>query len=136
MVASVHTQSHGIFKRKHQASGSKQVCTCQFTVPEIKITFVLFYWVIYTVLLWTSASVRSGRNDIFSNQLRSYTDCMAGGHRRDHDCNSLRMDLEAESNPVIEVIIFLLSGLLNFASLPFVIQYQTVKNSVKATRRH
>ena len=127
-------QSRGIFKRKRQDSGSKQVCTCQFTVPEIKITFVLFYWIVHTVLVWTSLSVRSGRNDIFDYHLRSYTDCMAGGNRRDHDCNSLRMDLEAESNPVLEVISFLLSGFLNFASLPFVIQFQTVKNSVKATR--
>ena len=105
-------------------------------MPELKISFVLFYWVVHAVLLWTSVSVRSGRNDIFDYHLRSYTDCMAGGYRRDHDCNSLRMDLEAESNPVIEVIMFLLTGLPNFATLPFVIQYQTVKNSVKATRHH
>ena len=121
---------------KHRNSVGKQVCTCQFTVPEIKITFVLFYWVVHTVLLWTSLSVRAGRNDIFDYHLRSYTDCMAGGNRRDHDCNSLRMDLEAESNPVIEVITFLSARFLNFASLPFVIQYQTVKNSVIATRYH
>ena len=132
----MYTQSHGIFKRKRQDSVSKQVCTCQFTVPEIKITFVLFYFVFYDVLLWTIVSVRSGRNDTFDYYLRSYADCMAGGNRRDHDCNSLRMDLEAESNPVLEVIMFLLTGLLNLASLPFVIQYQTVKNSVKATRHH
>ena len=38
---------------------------------------------------------------------------MAGGYRRDHDCNSLRMDLEAESNAVIEVITFISHGFLN-----------------------
>ena len=36
---------------------------------------------------------------------------MAGGDRRDNGCNSLRMDLEAESNPVVEVITFLSAGL-------------------------
>ena len=132
----MYTQSHGIFKTKRRDSAGKQVCTCQFTVPEIKITFVLFYWLIHTVVLWTSISVRSGRNDTFDYYLRSYADCMAGGNRRDHDCNSLRMDLEAESNPVIEVVTFLSSGFLNFVSLPFVIQYRTVKNSVKTTRHH
>ena len=80
--------------------------------------------------------MRAGRNDVFDYQLRSFIDCMAGGYRRDHDCNSLRMDLEAESNPVIEVITFLSAGFLNFASLPFVIQFQTVKNSVTALRHH
>ena len=132
----MYTQSHGIFKTKHQGSVGKQVCTCQFTVPEVKITFVLFYWVIHSVLVWTSLSVRTGRNDIFHYHLRSYTDCMAGGYRRDHDCNSLRMDLEAESNPVIEVIAFISHGFLNYASLPFVIQFQTVKNSLTAQRHH
>ena len=132
----MYTQSYGIFKTKHQGSVGKQVCTCQFTVPEVKISFVLFYWVIHSVLLWTGVSVRTGRNDIFDYHLRSYTDCMAGGYRRDHDCNSLRMDLEAESNPVIEVITFISHGFLNYASLPFVIQFQTVKNSVTAQRHH
>lgn len=102
----------------------------------MKITFVLFYWVIHGVLVWTSFSVTTGRNDIFDYHLRSYTDCMVGGYRRDHDCNSLRMDLEAESNAVIEVITFISGGFLNYASLPFVIQFQTVKNSVTAQRHH
>ena len=132
----VYTQSHVIFKTRHRDFIGKQVCTYQFTVPELKISFVLFYWVVHAVLLWTSISIRAGRNDTFDYHLRSYTDCMAGGSRRDHDCNSLRMDLEAESSPVIEVITFSSTGFLNFASLPFVIQYQTVKNSVKASRHH
>ena len=132
----MYTQSYGIIKTKHQDSVGKQVCTFRFTVPEIKITFVLFYWAMHNILLRTSRSVRGGRNDLFDYHLRSYTDCMAGGNRRDHDCNSLRMDLEAEINPVIEVITFLSSAFLNFASLPFVIQYQTVKKSVKSTRHH
>ena len=132
----MYTQSHGIFKTKRRDSIGKQVCTCQFTVPEVKIGFVLFYWVIYTVPLWTIVSVRVGSDDTFDYHLRSYADCMAGGNRRDHDCNSLRMDLEDESNPVIEVITILLTGFLNFASLPFVIQYQEVKNSIMPSRHH
>ena len=58
---------------------------------------------------------------------------MAGGNHRDHDCNSLRMDLEAESNPVVDVIFLLSFAFLNFVSLSFVIQFQTIKNVVKKT---
>ena len=132
----LYIQSHGIFKTKHRDSVGKQVCTCQFTVPELKISFVLFYWVICAVLLWTGVSVRTGRNNILDYHLRRYTDCMAGGNHKDHNCSSLRMELESESNPMVEVIIFFLTGFLNFASLPFVIQFQTVKKLVKASRHH
>ena len=60
---------------------------------------------------------------------------MAGGNRRDHDCNSLRMDLEAEISPVLEIVTFISIAFLNFATLSFVIQFQTVKNSVKQVAR-
>ena len=87
-------------------------------------------------MVWTSISVRDSNYDTFDYHLRSYTDCMAGGNRRDHDCNILRMDFEAESGLVGEVIVILLTGFVNFACLPVVIQFQTVKNLVKALRHH
>ena len=130
----MYTQSHGIFKRKHRDFVGKQVCTCQFTVPEVKISFMLFYWVICVALIWTRRV--SNYDDIFDYHLRSYTDCMAGGYRRDHDCNTLRMDFQADSIPVGEVIGFLLIGFASFSFLPVVIQFQTIKNLVKASRHH
>ena len=60
---------------------------------------------------------------------------MAGGDRKDHDCHNLRLDLEAETNFVIEVIYLILTAFLNFASLPFVIQFQTVKHTVRQAKR-
>ena len=61
---------------------------------------------------------------------------MAGGDRKDHDCHKLRLDFEAERNFTIEVIYLILTAFLNFASLPFVIQFRTVKHRVRqATQR-
>ena len=60
---------------------------------------------------------------------------MAGGNRKHLDCHSLRQDLEAEVTPALEVIIFLLVGFLPFASLPFVVQFQTVKRNVRQALR-
>ena len=124
-------QNYGIFKKKHQDSVSKQVCNCQFTIPEVKIVFVIFYWLIHSLMVWTASSIRAGREDIFSHNLRSFADCMSGGIRRDHDCHKLRIDLEAEMNPVLEIMTFISIAFLNFATLSFVIQFQTVKNSVR-----
>ena len=110
---------------------SKQVRICQFTVPEVKIGFVLFYWLVISILIWTSLSIRYSRDDTFAYTLRSYADCMAGGYRKDHDCHKLRLDLEAESNFVIEAMYLVLTAFINFASLPLVIQFHTVKHTVR-----
>ena len=129
-------QHHGIFKRRRRRDSTyKQIRTCQFTVPEVKIIFVLLYWLLLTILIWTSLSIRIGRGDTFDQHLRSYTDCMAGGDRKDHDCRSLRIDFEAESSPVAELFYLLLVAFLNFASLPFVIQFQTIQHSVRQASR-
>ena len=61
---------------------------------------------------------------------------MVGGNRKHLDCHSLRQDLEAQVTPALEVIIFLLVGFLPFASLPFVIQFQTVKTTIRQTSRN
>ena len=56
---------------------------------------------------------------------------MAGGNRKDHDCHNLRLDLEAETYPVLEVIYRTSTAFLNFASLPLVVQFQAIKNFIK-----
>ena len=96
---------------------------------------MIFNWLVFSVVSWTASSIRVGREDIFNHHLRSYADCMAGGYRRDHDCNRLRMNLEAEISPVLEVITFILVAFLNFVTLFFVIQFQTMKNSVRQAAR-
>ena len=123
-------QNYGIFQMKHRGSLGKQVCTCQFTIPEVKIVFVIFYWLVQSVLFWTLSSIRAGRVDITDNHLTSYANCMAGGSRKDHDCDKLRMNLEAEANPALETIALMLIAFLNLATLSFVVQFKAIRNSV------
>ena len=131
-----YSQNYGIFKTKPQEPIGKQVFTCKFTVPEAKIVFVLFYGIVYLTLFCTVASREAGRDHTFNYHLRSYTDCMAGGDRENHDCHKLREKLEAETNTVLDVINIILFAFLNFVSLTFVIQFRTVKNvAIKAARR-
>ena len=56
---------------------------------------------------------------------------MAGGIRKDHDCQELRLKVEAESYPLIEVFYLISLSFLNFSTLPFVIQFQTVKQRLQ-----
>ena len=115
---------------KHRESGGKQIRTCQFTVPEVKIAFVLVYWATYLALFYTAISISDGRVDVFNSLLRSYTDCEAGGSRKSHDCHMLRLDLEAEANPALEIIFFIVVAIGNFSSLPFVIDFDMLKKFV------
>ena len=88
------------------------------------------------MLVYTASSIRAGRDDIFDHRLRSFTDCMAGGNHEHHDCHDLRVNLEAETNPVVDVITTISILFLNFVTLSFVIQFQTVKRVLgKAARR-
>ena len=87
-------------------------------------------------MVWASFSLRSGGDKTFHHLLKNYADCMAGGNRKYHDCRDLRLDLEAEINPVLEVMNFIINASLNFATLPFVIQFQTVKKlTAQAARK-
>ena len=55
---------------------------------------------------------------------------MAGGSRKEHNCHELREDLEDNATFVLEVISLFFLALQNFASLPFVIQFQTIKKTI------
>ena len=113
-----------------EESTGKQVCTCQFTVPEVKIVFVLVYWLVITTALFTSFSLKAGRTDMFYYYIKRYIDCMAGGHRKHLDCHSLRQDFETDVDPTLEIIYLIFVAFLNFSSIPFVIQYRTVKRLI------
>ena len=102
----------------------------------MKIVFVIFYWLVQSVIFWTISSIRAGRADIVDNQLRNFADCMAGGNRKDHDCRQLRMDLEAETIPVLEGIALVLVAFLSFATLFFVVQFKAIKDSVMQAIRN
>ena len=82
-------------------------------------------------MICTSYSIRASRDDTFHDNVRRYADCMAAGIHNYDDCHELRTDLEAEINPVLEVLNYIFIALLNFASLPFVVQFETMKKSVQ-----
>jgi len=88
------------------------------------------------ITVWTSFSIRDGSADSFGFYLTQYWRCMAGGSRRSVTCEPYRREFESLSHPGLECTYLILFAFLNFSSLPFVIQYKTVKRSVKeATRR-
>ena len=61
---------------------------------------------------------------------------MAGGSRKNHDCDMERTSLEAQSNPMLEGVYFVFIAFDNLSNLPFVVQFQTVKEFVsKAVRK-
>ena len=100
-------------------------------MPEVKIVFVLLYWLLCSTLTWTYFSIVDGRADIINNILERYVECRAGGNRVGHDCHMLRQDLAAETIPALEVTYLISIAFLNFASLPFVVEFQAIKKCVR-----
>ena len=96
-------------------------------MPELKVVIVLSYSLLFTIILWTSFNSAGKR---FDENLRRFTDCMAGGTRKEHDCHELRKDLEDNASFVLEAISLIFLAFQNFAHLPFVIQFQTIKKSI------
>ena len=96
----------------------------------------MIYWLRSVILAWTSFSITDGRADIINNILERYVGCRAGGNREGHDCRMLRLDLEAETFPALEVAYLIASAFLNFVSLIFVIEFQAIKRLLKqATKK-
>lgn len=64
-----------------------------------------------------------------------YVSCMSTG-TNNPNCERFRRQFEEDSYPSLEAIYVILSGFLNFSNLPFIVQFKTVKQSVRrATRR-
>ena len=94
---------------------------------------MLAYSLLLTIVLSTTLS---SRDDSYYNKLRIFANCMAGGNRKGHDCRELREDLKAQTlSPVLDIITLTLLAFQNFAYLPFVIQFQTLKNSISQARQ-
>ena len=104
-------------------------------MPEVKIVFVLVYWLFCVVLVWTNFSVSDARADIAENSFQNYAGCMAGGSRKNHSCHMLRLQLEDISIPELDALYRILVSFLNFVSLPFVIEFHTIKNFVRQAAR-
>ena len=125
-------QHQGIFKRR---STGKQIRTCHFTTPEVKVFIGFAYLLIVLAMLWIVSTVRHVTLDAFIDHLVRYLRCMSTGINNPI-CKSSRRQLEDSSYPVLDIILIMLLGLLNFSNLPFVVQFKTVKHIVRrATKR-
>ena len=52
------------------------------------------------------------------------------------DCAVFKTQMEAHTYPGFDIVYFILIGFLNFSNVPFVVQFKTVKHTVRrATMR-
>ena len=93
----------------------------------MKIFLILIYWIFCIVLPTLYFSIGDNRLDTINNILERYVGCMAGGNRKGHDCQMLRLELEAQTVPGLDATYLIGVGFLNFASLMYVIEFQAVK---------
>ena len=127
-----YTQHHGIFRRR---SAGKRIRICHFTTPEVKIFLGFCYLLIVLVLQWTVATLRHITLDSFMYNFGAYIRCMSTGIHNPN-CEDFRRQFQEYSYPGLDTIYVMLVGLLNFSNLQFVVQFRTVKYTVRrATKR-
>ncbi|XP_065891009.1 uncharacterized protein [Dysidea avara] len=135
ILYNIHIQQ-GIFKRRLNKSTGKPIRTFHFSTPEVKLFFMFCYLLVIMIMVWTSFSIRDGSANSFRFYLEQYWRCMSGGTGRSDTCEPYRREFESLSHPGLECTYLILLAFLNLSSLPFVIQYKTIKRSVReATRR-
>ena len=120
-------QHQGIFKRR---SAGKSIRACHFTTPEVKVFVGFFYLLAVLVSLWGVSIVRHITLDAFTDHLRVYIRCMSTGSNNPN-CALFKSQLEDQTYPGFDIVLFILIGFLNFSNLPFVVQFKTVKHTVR-----
>ena len=101
----------------------------------MKVFIGFCYLLAVLASLWAVFCARHVTLDNFIKNLEMYIRCMSTG-TKNPNCGRFRRQFEEDSYPGLEAIYITLVGFLNFSNLPFIVQFKTVKQSVRrATRR-
>ena len=117
----------GIFKK------SKKSWLCQITAPEVKISLIFCYQLVFFVVLWTSISQGISKYDMLAITVQTYFWCSINGVHDQLDCEQHRRELNELSVRWSHVLFLLLGAFLNLSNLPLIIEYKKVKHMILST---
>ncbi|XP_065890577.1 uncharacterized protein [Dysidea avara] len=119
----------GIFKKR----SIRKVCTFELNAPEIKIFLILCYLLAIMVIAWTTFSLVASNSDELMYHTDRYVACMAHGDNK--ECSRYKKEIEDLFHPSLHLIYTVMLAFFNFSSLPLVVQFRTVKQSVSVAAR-
>lgn len=101
----------------------------EFTTPEVKLLLVFLYLTLVLCVYWAdfSTSLRN-RNRLFT-AIFDYITCV--NNVRPTNCDELREDIFDASIPSLRVIALLMTSLVNFSNVVFVLQFKDVKKRLR-----
>ena len=101
----------------------------EFTTPEVKLLLIFLYLTLVLCVYWAdfSTSLRN-RNTLF-NAIFEYIACV--NDVRTANCDELREDIFDTSIPSLRVIAVLMTSLVNFSNVVFVLQFKDVKKRLR-----
>ena len=119
----------GLFKR-----GSSYCIN--FSVPEVKILILLSYFIIFGIIALVNFSVSINKVNPLLNDLFRYFVCQLGGF--DPMCEDIRRQFERHLKPELSGTTYLLSSLITWAYLLFIIRgtTQNIKRLVHGISLH
>ena len=117
----------GIFEK------SKKSWLCQITAPEVKISLIFCYLLVFFVVLWTSIAQGLSKDDMLANAVGTYFRCSINGVHDQWDCEQHRREFKELSVRWSHVLFLLLGAFLNLSNLPLIIEYKKVKHMILST---
>ena len=125
-------QSIGIFKKEN--SGGKNKLSClQFSTPEVKLLIVFFYFLIVLFVYWTDFSIQLRNRDKLFTAVNNYASCVRYGDNP--MCDKYLNDVRDASFPALSAMSLLMTSLVNFSNVLFVLQFREVKKTLRRLTR-
>jgi len=101
------------------------------STPEVKVFILLCYIFVLMGFLWISFTISVSKFEEFEYYINEYARCMAGGVRNGLDCSELENKFEHENLKYFQVANLVMHAFLNWAYLPLVLSYHSLKKLVK-----
>ena len=117
----------GIFRK------TKDSRLCQITAPEVKISLIFCYLLVFYIVLWTSITHGISTEEEISIAIGTYFRCSINGVHDQQDCGQHRREFEDLSLRWLHVLYLLLAAFLNISNLSLVIEFKRVKEIVLST---
>ena len=97
----------------------------------MKILVLSCYFIIFGILALTNLSISIKNADKILDRLVKYLFCQARGYSSNNTCYEEYDEFESYLKPELDMITFILMGLLPWSNLLFAIQVSDIKKAIK-----
>ena len=122
-----HLQKQLLFKKRNSKFFSYFI---SFSVPEVKILILSCYIIIFGIVALINLSISIRDLNIFLDSLLDYFACQARGYSASNTCHEEYEEFEKYLKPELNMVTYLLLGLIPWSNLLFAIQVSDIRKAM------